>query len=126
MLSFLSDQSPFQLKSIAEADLLIYPSGADICAWDCVAADEVECYLDAERCCYQMKEDGRTCLVLRNDVCNLPEGTMPAAQRLSGPNGDNRAHAGKVQGTAASNSRLGRVGHMELSMHAAVLGTPKD
>jgi hypothetical protein len=102
VVGFLSDQTQFQLKSIAEAGPVIHPNDADIRVWDCAVEDKVEGYLDVESCCYQLKQGGRTFLVLRNDVCNLPEGTMFAAQRLMGPNGDNPIHAGKVQETAGS------------------------
>jgi hypothetical protein len=103
VVGFLYSQTPFHLKSIAEAGPVIHPSGADTRMWDCAAEDEVEGYLDVESCCYQLKQGGRTFLVLRNDVCNLPEGTMFAVQRLMGPNGDNPVHAGRVQETAGSN-----------------------
>jgi hypothetical protein len=102
-VGFLSGQSPFLAKSTAETGLLIHPSGADIHVLDCVAEDELEGYLDVESCCYQLKEGGRTCLVLRNDVCNVPSATTSAAQRLMDPNDDNPTHVGGVQETAGSN-----------------------
>jgi hypothetical protein len=63
----------------------------------------MEGYLDVESWCYQLTAGGRTSLVLRNDVCNLPEGAMSVARQLMGLNGDSPIQVGKVQETAASN-----------------------
>jgi hypothetical protein len=90
------------VNSFAESIPLIQSCGFYTCVWDSAGEDEVERYLEDESWFYPLQENGKTYLVLPNDVCNHPQPTQFAG-KWQNPYDGNPFHTGKTQRMPESN-----------------------